>query len=127
MSERRSIADAELAGLVVNRPDNYTLQLDLDDAAAEEHYEANKWMLWQYYDFVSEKRTTSKSGNTHVYITMGEPLPVLERILLQAVLGSDRKREFLSYRNVLDGKSDPVVLFELPPRRIAAPKTENAR
>lgn len=104
---------AERLGCTVEYADDLTLQLDLDGKEAEstfyEQYELlvdlkilpHTHTIWQ----------RSRNGNSHVTIHLKEPLPVRTRILLQAVLGSDRKRELLSYAGVLKGQLHPVVLF----------------
>src|ERR1700675_200097 len=100
MSERKSVADAELAGLIVNRPDDCTLQIDIDNAADLQHFEDVRCWVTSKFHITREHRTKSKSGNTHIYLSLMEPLPIIERILIQSILGSDRKREWLSYQNV---------------------------
>lgn len=103
---------AAKSGLDVVMGDDYTLQLDLDTAADVKAWEWAQHRL----DHVGIKPQSietwaSKSGNTHVVIRLTEPLPVLHRIGLQAALGSDRRREFLSFRDVSRGYEFPVMLF----------------
>lgn len=50
----------------------------------------------------------------HVRINLFENLGVERRILFQAVLGSDPKRELLSLIRSLHGDSDPTLLVEDP-------------
>jgi hypothetical protein len=53
----------------------------------------------------------SRSGQgLHVRIRLKEPLPIIDRILLQACLGSDLRRELLSYMRVRNAAL-PVILF----------------
>ncbi len=53
--------------------------------------------------------TTSPGGNRHIYLKLKKQKTEEERIMLQAMLGSDGKRELLSY---LGTKHPRVVLFE---------------
>ena len=49
--------------------------------------------------------TTSKSGNTHLYYALNISLPEIERLLIQACMGSDPMKEFLSlHRLHIDGE-----------------------
>lgn len=48
--------------------------------------------------------TASRNGNKHVVVTLGRPVKDQEeRLMLQAMLGSDRKRELLGLRQVRSG------------------------
>lgn len=61
------------------------------------------------------KRLPSKSGiGEHVYLSWPKPLTELERLLLQACLGSDRVRELLGYFRHLRGIEPVSCLFEKP-------------
>lgn len=118
-------ADAAAAGLVVVVPQRDELQLDIDTPEDLEHYEQMRQLLQDTGYYVQEvRRTKSVSGNTHVYVRAlwTERLSVLERIMLQAMLGSDRKRELLSYLRHKSGDKSkpPTVLFERPEELAAA-------
>lgn len=63
---------------------------------------------------VSCLTTVSPGGNTHIYIKLDTPLPELERILLQAVLGSDRRKECLTYIQHKEELEAPIAFFEVP-------------
>ena len=56
----------------------------------------------------------SKSGfpRQHVYLSVDHELGPMERIALQACLGSDRKRELLSMCRVYLNDRPPTVFFE---------------
>lgn len=54
----------------------------------------------------------SKGGaGRHIVLQMTKSLPTVERLLLQACLGSDRKREFLSLVRVWNKSEEPSLLF----------------
>jgi hypothetical protein len=72
-------------------------------------------MFRSYLGPLTYRATKSKSGNTHVYVTLPEPLPVFERIALQAILGSDAKREMLNFIRAKRGDSgEPILMYEVP-------------
>jgi hypothetical protein len=58
--------------------------------------------------------TTSKSGHQHVYIRLNHNMNELERVALQAMSGSDRRREAHSYNRIKRGSKTPTMLFETP-------------
>lgn len=56
--------------------------------------------------------TTSKSGNKHVYLRFNCDLDVVERLVIQAALGSDPVKEALTLLRVNAGGTGAVALFE---------------
>lgn len=101
-------------GWEVVLPNEHDLFLDLDDDASEIHLALMLKTLSSNDIHLEEvKRTTSPGGNTHVYLCWPSPLTPMERIVLQAALGSDRKRELLSaLRILLKLDRPPTVFFE---------------
>lgn len=103
---------AEKLNCSIMYSDDMTLQLDLDsDEALRTFYEQIELLnslgfLWDGYDTLP-----SKSGNTHVLVRLPQPVPIEERIALQAMLGSDRKREMLALAGLRAGQENPVLLF----------------
>lgn len=107
--------DARRLGLDVVYPEKDQLLLDIDSDADATWMEQMLDVLRENGAEVSvEKTTTSKSGNLHVYIRMGRDLTPIERVALQACLGSDRKRELLSVLRIWYTDRAPTVLFEKP-------------
>jgi hypothetical protein len=116
----RALAEAELMDYDVAIADERTLQLDLDTEAAFEQFNRYTGRLHAHFGIESVRETVSRRGNRHIYVTLSTPLPVPERIALQACLGSDPTREFLSLKRWLSNDPNPVLLFEkrtpdLPP------------
>lgn len=90
------------------------IQLDIDDTAALARYENIIGWAFQFYPMKEIKRTISKSGkNTHIYLRLDNPTPALERIFVQAILGSDPKREMLSSARLSMGDPHPVLFYEI--------------
>jgi hypothetical protein len=117
----RAIKYAEDHNLRVEVADDYVLQVDIDNTQAWNFFVAQYDIVRKFAPWVSDFQiTTSRSGtdnneiHRHVYISLREETPELDRILLQAVLGSDRRREFFNYLRHRAGEPRPVLLFEAP-------------
>jgi hypothetical protein len=105
---------AKRLGLNIVVPDDYTLTVDLDDEAAITKFDKNFKIVSKARDLEVIKTTVSKSGEgRHVYLKSSTKLDCSERILLQAILGSDSSRE--AHNFVMAERGDPVcsVLFEV--------------
>jgi hypothetical protein len=103
----------------VYRSDDLHLLLDFDVPFATDYAKRHIYGnqdVWQYIeDYVGiEDREywSSKSGNTHCYVTLKQPVAAAERIALQSCLGSDPKREALSVLRLLNSIEEPSLLFK---------------
>jgi hypothetical protein len=117
--ERRA---AEL-GLVPDVADDTTLQLDVDSDTAMSRFSdglrllkslaAEHGGIVDVLTFDEPVILPSKSGamHRHVWLKLRRPLPIGDRIALQAILGSDPERELLALAGAWHGKAKPVVLF----------------
>lgn len=108
---------AKELGLMVIRPRNQELFVDLDSPDASTSFEA----MWEFFDGwepgakITANRPSRIEGHRHVVVDLGRPVKnATERVLLQLVLGSDRKREFLSLKRIEHGfdDADVTVFFE---------------
>jgi hypothetical protein len=110
---------------VVNASD-YVLQLDFDSPEIPDDG-AVVFGLLKDLGFIPEdtrwEQWRSKSGNWHVQIHFDEPVPARQRVLLQALLGSDPKREALNLARIHHGCENPIRLFR-PRVPVAAPEQE---
>lgn len=111
-SGRESIQYARRMNLVPVPAKENELQLDLDTPEQEEQYRRMRKHVEDVYPIKDVIETPSKSGRTHVRIYTAYPLSVEERIALQAILGSDPKKELCSLRRWLQGDEIPILLFE---------------
>jgi hypothetical protein len=112
-----AISLAEECNCDIEYSDSYTLQLDIDSPEALSYYHLNKYLLdmvvtANYNSVTKTEERLSRNGNTHIIIRFENPISIHERILLQACLGSDRKRELLSYIRHLNGIEQPILLFK---------------
>lgn len=100
-------------------PQTHLLMVDLDSVADSLEFD-RRLALYQEQtgsELIRSYRplkTVSKSGKWHVYLKLRRGLTALERIALQAVLGSDLKRELFSAIRVEIDNENPSVLFETP-------------
>ncbi|HET9285660.1 MAG TPA: hypothetical protein VFR24_27220 [Candidatus Angelobacter sp.] len=93
------------------RSDPITLLLDLDTEAALAQYERVLPIVKAEFSINYIEKWKSKSGNTHIAITLSDPFPFEERLALQAALGSDGVREALSLKCLLNKCTEPSILF----------------
>lgn len=54
-------------------------------------------------------------GRYHVVVTLPFHVTAVDRVKLQAILGSDPVRETLGYRALRKGYANPTVFYETPP------------
>jgi hypothetical protein len=107
---------AKQMGLNVVVPEPNQLFIDIDNTGAYQHYNQMLGVVNSFFDVVDIDDSPSKSGrpHCHITITLGHPISNVERVLLQAILGSDPKRELLSYARLLRGIKPATLFFELP-------------
>lgn len=109
---------AKAAGLEVHEPGEREILIDLDDTQSQYVMDALIGVARRVgIDVKVTKITRSQHGNKHAYLTVPFVLSPVERLLLQAVFGSDRKRELLSYARIRQNISPASVLFEVPAKK----------
>lgn len=111
-----AFAKAVKAGLIVQYPAPNELFLDID---SESDFKECCKRMKKFAEALGISRASyarSKSKNFHVYVEMKEEVELsnIGRIALQAVLGSDHKREALSLVTVSAGCERPTVFFSVP-------------
>ena len=109
-----AIQEAKDNGLDVVFPKPSELQVDIDSDAAYERYCGVLDRLLHHLPFVTESITPSRSGypKRHIVLTLREPVTDVQRIALQAILGSDPVRELLSLKRIENGDPHPTLFFE---------------
>jgi hypothetical protein len=90
------------------------LFVDLDDEASKMEFDRNYLILVEVFDFREAIFTPSrrKSRGIHVVVTMGRDVTPIERIALQAALGSDPTREAHSLVRYAAKDPLPTLFFE---------------
>ena len=97
---------------IIYANDNLLL-LDFDDVEEMPNLNRKLALLRHFVgcDLISQYQSSS-GGGWHAVITLDSPLPYFARIALQAVLGSDWKREMLTVlQNHCQGSAVEPVLF----------------
>lgn len=96
-----------------------TLQIDIDDPADFQAFTSRLHNL--IVDMEAFTKTTitgttiapsKRPGHYHVTVTLSKRLPVMERIALQAILGSDRNRELHNWLRARRHAPHPIIFFE---------------
>ncbi len=72
------------------------------------------WYDSQHIIFYKWKVTPSKGGlpHRHIVVKLRQPASLLERVAMQATLGSDPMREAISIKRAKDGEENVVIFFE---------------
>lgn len=105
--------DAAALGLQVVLPEPEQLLIDIDSEQDYEHViNALAVFIENGENYLIEKVVPSKTpGHGHVYVRCPRPISAIERIALQAIFGSDKKREALSYLRYERGYLRPPTCF----------------
>jgi hypothetical protein len=108
---------AEAENLKVVLPEPNQLFIDIDNDFAMAVFEKNHKTFLQWYDYEAcpdPVIAESKSGGErrHITITLDRPVEPMERLILQAFLGSDLTREFLGLQRIKAGDKNPTLFLE---------------
>lgn len=110
MTSRLSFIDA----------DARTLQLDIDSGDELTQF----WSRLKWFSCMADSAsglglrlrgvsvTKSRHGNWHVEIKLGARLRIIERIALQAILGSDRDRELCNWERYRFHSTYPILFVK---------------
>jgi hypothetical protein len=119
---KNALIEAEIHDLIIVEPGPKELQIDIDSPEVPPQFLEQLGILQQFYGYASYRKTTSKSGNVHITVTLEKTVTATERIMLQALLGSDIKRELLTLKNYKEGRQQHQFFFEKKPAMLEAPK-----
>lgn len=93
-------------------PSDAELTLDIDNDKDFKYFQEQYSRLKFVFCFLGYKVLKSRHGNRHVIIKLETSITdIKERILLQAILGSDRIREALSLLRVKRDDKHPSILL----------------
>ena len=109
-----AIKEAEKKNLDVVYPNPDQLQIDIDTEHAFQVYLHVKQILDNHYGIKKEEIHFSRSGapKRHITVTLYQDVDPMERIALQACLGSDRIRELLGVVMLKGGDKTPTLFLE---------------
>lgn len=114
LSSETAIAEAAENGTRVVFPEARQLFIDIDSDEAYNHYLSMLAFVRRLFSLAERRETPSKEGWPHAHIVLDteRDLTPIERIALQAILGSDPKREFLSFNRIENDDPHPTLFFE---------------
>jgi len=105
-------AKAKSLGRVVTFPRPNELFLDIDSEIAMRRFVRGVTRL-SGVTYLVRPSPSGRPGRHHVVVTMPRPVSPMERIALQAILGSDPIREMLSWFRIERGIEEPTIFFEI--------------
>lgn len=111
-AEARHAEAAVRKGCVCVYPTKNQLQIDIDGFEALGRFHFAHGLLLPGTTYLQAPSPSGTAGRYHITVTLDRELTALERIGLQALLGSDPAREALSYAAALAGVERPTVFFE---------------
>jgi hypothetical protein len=108
--------DAKAKGCVIVLPGVREAFVDIDSLDAYAVFDKHAVKLAEVLPFTYVRRPSpsGRDGHFHVTCTFERDLTPVERITIQAVLGSDLMRELLSFRRYVTGDAAPTLFFEKP-------------
>lgn len=114
--EETAREQAAAKGCRVVLPGDDELFIDVDEVGSWLRFVDNFARMSEYLhaaEYESRPSPSGREGRMHVVVRLGRPVEsVYERILLQALLGSDLTREALSWLRAKRGEENPTLFFE---------------
>lgn len=109
-----AIKFAEDNDLVVKLPEPNQLFIDIDSLADLGTFHGNYGLIDQYVGIEGFVITESRNGGEgkHIVVTLSKNITLTERCLLQAILGSDLRREAHGFWRIMQGSTTPTLFFE---------------
>jgi hypothetical protein len=104
-------AKAARMGCFVVFPEPTQLFVDIDTPAGLRTFVQNLPRL-RGASYTVRPSQSGLPGHFHVTVAMSRPVSPIERIALQAMLGSDLTREILSWLRIQRGIEEPTIFFE---------------
>jgi hypothetical protein len=109
---------ARVTGEVVIFPESNQLLIDIDSELDHAMYIRLSSILSEWCTIEREEiKPSSSAGHYHITLTLNKELDPVTRIALQACLGSDKKRELLSFIRFQRGDERPTI-FIAPPMKL---------
>jgi hypothetical protein len=122
IASANAYAEAEAAGCVVKIPSPNELFIDIDDKDSAMWFCLNVGKINEQVGVKDTHRAPSPSGkpeHEHIVLTLVRDVTDMERIAMQSFLGSDRKREALSWVRLVNNDPNPTLFYEKKPLELA--------
>ena len=110
-NSRDAFAYAAEKGLDVRYPMANELFIDIDDERGMKEFNEN-YTLIEGTTGCESTPSRNKLNGRHIVVTLKRNVTPIERIALQAALGSDPRREAHSLRRYFEGDPLPTLFFE---------------
>jgi hypothetical protein len=103
--------------LTVVYPGDDEVLIDIDNDHSFQVYLKHRDVIAKHLGILSEnvQPSRNKKEGLHVTLKMKSPVTELERIAIQACLGSDRMREVLGFIQYKNGDPHPTLFLEKKP------------
>ena len=113
-NSQRAIDLAVNDGLNAIFPKDTELQIDIDNEHSFQMFEKQRLILNRFVPIKDIKIEPSRSGlpKRHITVTLFDSITQIERLALQAMLGSDRVRELLGYVRHKNNDPHPTLFLE---------------
>jgi len=89
------------------------IAVDIDTVEQEAQFASMQSLIKEQYHIVATNFWASRGDGKHFVLTFDRDLDPMERIILQSVLGSDPKREFLALWELSQGFEESVLFKPL--------------
>ena len=120
-NSQRALDEAARDDLDVVFPADDELQIDIDSDEAFAVYEEHFDIVQNHIGVLNVTINPSRSGlpKRHITLKLKTNVSMIERLALQAMLGSDRLREILGYVQYKNNDPHPVLFLEKkPPKQL---------
>jgi hypothetical protein len=116
-NSQKALDQAEHEGLTVVYPKDNEIMIDIDNPHSLQLFYKQMDIVKKYIGVIGEEQHLSKSGGEkwHITVTLTTTVTPLERLALQAMLGSDRVRELLGYVEYKNNDPTPTLFLERKP------------
>jgi hypothetical protein len=113
-NSQRAVVVAAHENLDVVYPKDNQLLIDIDNQHSFLLYHKQMDIMRKYLGATEEAIAPSRNGGEgrHITVTLDHPITELERIALQACLGSDRVRELLGFVQYKNNDPHPTLFLE---------------
>ena len=122
ITSANAYSEAEANNCVVKVPSPTELFIDIDDALGAQWFHLNIGKVVEHVGLDgSPEWSTSPSGqqgHSHIVVKLRREVTPMERILIQAFLGSDLKREALSWVRLVNDDPNPTLFYEKKPLQL---------
>lgn len=122
-NSQRALDQAQRESLEVVYPADNELMIDIDNEHSYMLFQNQIQIVSKFVGVVEVRENPSKSGKPwkmHITVELDPNVSMLERLALQAMLGSDRTRELLGYVQYKNNDPHPVLFLEKKPAMLSA-------